>query len=202
MKKTNCILAAAIAFIFACSVFPAATDNRFSLYKDLEAKQREFGGSVKDYYKSVPKEEWLPIWEEIFSINDKAYSVYAWVEFAGGPLRFNENLKYDKETRARLRSNFEERCAMSNHFTISEFSDKMLELFDGELNLANFKKVSKDRGSIKNNIYDVCDVLKLLGLQEELNEITLKLAEELKAGDYREFSGTTVVEPVLGDLST
>ena len=200
MKKTNCILAAVIAFIFVCSAFSTTAEHQASLYKSLEDKQREFGGAVKDYYKSVPKEEWLPIWEEILSTDSLQGSVTAWMTFAGGPLRFIK--QNDKETRERLKSNFEERCAMSSHFTISEFSDKMLELFGGELNLANFKKVSKDRGSIRNNIYDVCDVLKLLGLQEELNEITLKLAEELKAGNYREFSGTTVIEPVLGDLST
>lgn len=200
MKKLNCILAIFTAFIFVCSAFSTTAEHQASLYKSLEDKQREFGGAVKDYYKSVPKEEWLPIWEEILSTDSLQGSVTAWMTFAGGPLRFIK--QNDKETRERLKSNFEERCAMSNHFTVSEFSDKMLELFGGELNLANFKKVSKDRGSIRNNIYDVCDVLKLLGLQEELNEITLKLAEELKAGNYREFSGTTVIEPVLGDLST
>ena len=190
------------AFIFACSAFPAAIDNHFSLYKDLMAKQQEFGGSVKDYYKSVPKEEWLPIWEEILSIDDLTYSVYAWMDFAGGPLRFIYENEDGKKTRARLRSKFEEQCALSNHFTISEFSDKLFEWFGHELNFKGFKKASEDRDHAKHNFYDVCDVLKLLGWQEKLNEITLKLAEELMSGDYSEFSGTTVIEPTLGDLST
>ncbi|MBO7448092.1 hypothetical protein J6U78_07150 [bacterium] len=202
MKKPNCILAILAAFIFACSAFPAAIDNHFSLYKDLMAKQQEFGGSVKDYYKSVPKEEWLPIWEEILSIDDLTYSVYAWMDFAGGPLRFIYENEDGKKTRARLRSKFEEQCALSNHFTISEFSDKLFEWFGHELNFKGFKKASEDRDHAKHNFYDVCDVLKLLGLQEKLNEITLKLAEELRWGDYREFPSTTVIEPTLGDLST
>lgn len=202
MKKPNYILAILAAFIFVCSAFSTTAEHQASLYKSLEDKQREFGGAVKDYYKSVPKEEWLPIWEEILSTDSLRGSVTAWMTFAGEPLRFNDDLKYDKETRERLRSNFEEQCALSNHFTISEFSDKLFEWFGHELNFAGFKKADEDIDKNPYNFYAVCDVLKLLGWQEKLNEITLKLAEELKSGDYSEFSGTTVIEPTLGDLST
>lgn len=202
MKKPNCILAILAAFIFVCSAFSTTVEHQASLYKSLEDKQREFGGAVKDYYKSVPKEEWLPIWEEILSTDSLQGSVTAWMTFAGEPFRFNADLKYDKETIERLRSKFEEQCAPSNHFTISEFSDKLFEWFGHELNFAGFKKADEDIDQNPYNFYAVCDVLKLLGWQEKLNEITLKLAEELKSGDYSEFSGTTVIEPTLGDLST
>ena len=202
MKKPNCILAILAAFIFVCSAFSTTAEHQASLYKSLEDKQREFGGAVKDYYKSVPKEEWLPLWEEILSTDSLQGSVTAWMTFAGEPFRFNDDLKYDKETIERLRSNFKEQCAPSNHFTISEFSDKLFEWFGHELNFAGFKKADEDIDQNPYNFYAVCDVLKLLGWQEKLNEITLNLTEELKSGDYSEFSGTTVIEPTLGDLST
>ena len=202
MKKPNCILAILAAFIFVCSAFSTTVEHQASLIKSLEDKQREFGGAVKDYYKSVPKEEWLPLWEEILSTDSLQGSVTAWMTFAGEPFRFNDDLKYDKETIERLRSNFKERCALSNHFTISEFSDKLFEWFGHELNFAGFKKADEDIDQNPYNFYAVCDVLKLLGWQEKLNEITLNLTEELKSGDYSEFSGTTVIEPTLGDLST
>ena len=201
MKKPDCILAILAAFIFVCSAFSGTIEKQLSLYVDMRAKLREFGGSVKDYYKSVPKEEWLPLWEEALAVDDLSYSASAWTYFVGGPLRFNDDLKYDKETRVRLRSNFEKQCALSNHFTISEFSETLLESFGCELTFAGFKKASEDRDHNLYNFYDVCDVLQFFGLQEKLNEITLKLARELKSGDYSEFSGTTVIEPVLGDLS-
>ncbi|MBR4466631.1 hypothetical protein IKS38_08720 [bacterium] len=213
MKRLNYLLLVSASLMIAiCNNSFADSDYPYDAYVELSKSIEEFGKAndiakpmdvYEEYYKATPKEKWLPLWEKILFPHSSMHT-YFWIYLARG--HFPYVLGHNNDVSERLRTLFYEKCASSNYFTASEFANKLLECKDGILNISNLVQASENRKfCAKNsvyNIYDLCDVLKLLGLNDKLDEITLKLSEDLRKGDYREFRGITTKEPVLGDMST